>query len=163
MKMYEAYIGDELIETGNIKTIALALGLSETRVRAIADKQHAKFTVIEIGTVEQVYAYYIGDDFITEGTLQQISKETGELMVNLHFLRSDAAKKRNLKKTLIKMEGETVIVKRTHGAKFAPVPTNDERREAIKVFKSVPVKPAEWRPSEYAKYLFERSFAKWRA
>ena len=163
MKVYEAYEGDTFIATGTIKDIAAALGLSETRARAIADKQHAKFTVIEIGTVEQVYAYYIGDDFITEGTLQQISKETGELMVNLHFLRSDAAKKRNLKKTLIKMEGETVIVKRTHGAKFAPVPTNDERREAIKVFKSVPVKPAEWRPSEYAKFLFEHSFAKWRA
>lgn len=163
MKVYEAYEGNTFIATGTIKDIAAALGLSVSRARGIANKEHSKYRVIEIGKLEQIYAYYLDDEFVTEGTLQQISKETGELMVNLHFLRSDAAKKRNLKKTLIKMEGETVIVKRTHGAKFAPVPTNDERREAIKVFKNVPVKPAEWKPSEYAKFLFEHSFAKWRA
>lgn len=163
MKVYEAYEGDTFIATGTIKDIAAALGLSVSRARDIANKEHSKYRVIEIGTTQQVYAYYIDDEFITEGSMQQIAEETGELIVNLRFLSSNVAKQRNLKKTLIKLEGETVIVKRTHGAKFAPVPMNDERKEAIKVFKNVPVKPAEWKPSEYAKYLFEHSFAKWRA
>lgn len=163
MKVYEAYVGGELVATGRIETIAEALGLSVSRARSIADKEHSKYKVIEIGTTQQVYAYYIDDEFITEGSMQQIAEETGELIVNLRFLSSNAAKQRNLKKRLIKLEGETMIVKRTHGAKFAPVPTNDERKEAIKVFKNVPVEPAEWKPSEYAKSLFEHSFAKWRA
>lgn len=163
MKTYEAYVDGELVATGRIEIIAEALELSVSRARSIADKEHSKYKVIEIGTTQQVYAYYIDDEFITEGSMQQIAEETGELIVNLRFLSSNAAKKRNLTKTLIKLEGETMIVKRTHGAKFAPVPTNDERKEAIKVFKNVPVKPAEWKPSEYAKYLFEHSFAKWRA
>lgn len=163
MKTYEAYVDGELVATGRIEIIAEALELSVSRARSIADKEHSKYKVIEIGTTQQVYAYYIDDEFITEGSMQQIAEETGELIVNLRFLSSNVAKQRNLKKTLIKLEGETVIVKRTHGAKFAPVPTNDERKEAIKVFKNVPVKPAEWKPSEYAKYLFEHSFAKWRA
>lgn len=163
MKVYEAYEGDTFIATGTIKDIAAALGLSVSRARGIANKEHSKYRVIEIGKLEQIYAYYLDDEFVTEGTMHQIAEVTGEQLVTLNFLSSNAAKKRNLTKTLIKLEGETMIVKRTHGAKFAPVPTNDERKEAIKVFKNVPVKPAEWKPSEYAKYLFEHSFAKWRA
>lgn len=162
MKIYEAYEGDRFIATGTIKDIAAALGLSESRARGMANRGHSKYTVIEIGTRRQVYAYYLDDEFITEGTMHQIAEVTGEQLVTLNFLSSNAAKKRNLRKALIKLEGETMIVKRTHGAKFAPVPTNDERKEAIKVFKNVPVQPAEWKPSEYAKSLFEHSFAKWR-
>src|SRR5699024_11379081 len=163
MKVYEAYEDDKFIATGTIKDIAAALGVSESRARAMANRGHSKYTVIEIGTRRQIYAYYIDDEFVTEGTMHQIAEVTGEQLVTLNFLSSNAAKKRNLTKTLIKLEGETMLVKRTYGAKFAPVPTNDERREASKVFKNVPVKPAEWKPSEYAKSLFEHSFAKWRA
>ena len=163
MKTYEAYVGGELVATGRIETIAEALELSVSRARSIADKEHSKYKVIEIGTTQQVYAYYIDDEFITEGSMQQIAEETGELIVNLRFLSSNAAKKRNLKKTLIKLEGETVIVKRTHKERFAPIPSRDERREEIKVFKNVPVKPVEWKPDPYTRDLFENYFKKWRA
>ena len=163
MKVYEAYEGDTFIATGTIKDIAAALGLSVSRARGIANKEHPKYRVIEIGTLEQIYALYMGDEFITEGTIEQIADRTGETTKDLFFASSNTAAERNRGKRLIKLEGETMIVKRTHGAKFAPVPTNDERKEAIKVFKNVPVKPAEWKPSEYAKSLFEHSFAKWRA
>ncbi|WP_026859373.1 hypothetical protein [Jeotgalicoccus psychrophilus] len=161
MKVYEAYEGDTFIATGTIKDIAAALGVSESRARAMANRGHSKYTVIEIGTRRQIYAYYFNDEFVTEGTMHQIAEVTGEQLVTLNFLSSNAAKKRNLTKTLIKLEGETMIVKRTHGAKFAPVPTNDERKEAIKVFKNVPVKPAEWKPSDYTRDLFEHTFRKW--
>lgn len=161
MKVYEAYEGDKFIATGTIKDIAAALGVSESRARAMANRGHSKYTVIEIGTRRQIYAYYLDDEFITEGTMHQIAEVTGEQLVTLNFLSSNAAKKRNLTKTLIKLEGETMIVKRTHGAKFAPVPTNDERKEAIKVFKNVPVKPAEWKPSNYTRELFNHTFRKW--
>lgn len=163
MKTYEAYVGGELVATGRIETIAEALELSVSRARSIADKEHSKYTVIEIGTIQQVYAYYINDEFITEGTMQQIAEETGELIVNLRFLSSDAAKKRNLTKTLIKLEGETMIVKRTHKERFAPIPSRDERRDEIRVFKNAPAKSAEWKPSDYTRDLFEHSFKKWRA
>lgn len=161
MKVYEAYEGDTFIATGTIKDIAAALGVSESRARAMANRGHSKYTVIEIGTRRQIYAYYLDDEFVTEGTMHQIAEVTGEQLVTLNFLSSNAAKKRNLTKTLIKLEGETMIVKRTHGAKFAPVPTNDERKEAIKVFKNVPVKPAEWKPSNYTRELFNHTFRKW--
>lgn len=161
MKIYEAYEGDTFIATGTIKDIAAALGLSESRTRGMANRGHSKYTVIEIGTRRQVYAYYLDDEFITEGTMHQIAEVTGEQLVTLNFLSSNAAKKRNLRKALIKLEGETMIVKRTHGAKFAPVPTNDERKEAIKVFKNVPVQPAEWKPSNYTRELFNHTFRKW--
>src|SRR5699024_3241206 len=161
MKVYEAYEDDKFIATGTIKDIAAALGVSESRARAMANRGHSKYTVIEIGTRRQIYAYYLDDEFITEGTIHQIAEVTGEQLVTLNFLSSNAAKKRNLTKTLIKLEGETMIVKRTHGAKYAPVPTNDERKEAIKVFKNVPVKPAEWKPSNYTRELFNHTFRKW--
>ena len=161
MKVYEAYEGDTFIATGTIKDIAAALGVSESRARAMANRGHSKYTVIEIGTCRQIYAYYLNDEFVTEGTMHQIAEVTGEQLLTLNFLSSNAAKKRNLTKTLIKLEGETMIVKRTHGAKFAPVPTNDERKEAIKVFKNVPVKPAEWKPSNYTRELFNHTFRKW--
>lgn len=161
MKAYEAYIDGELVATGTIEVIAAALGLSKTRARAIANKTHKKYKVIEIGTIQQVYAYYIDDEFITEGTLQQISEETGELIVTLRFMSSDAAKKRNLRKTLIKLEGETVIVKRTHKERFAPIPSRDENPEEIKVFKNVPVKPREWKPNPYSKALYDNMFKRW--
>lgn len=161
MKVYKAYESDKFIATGTIKDIAAALGVSESRARAMANRGHSKYTVIEIGTRRQIYAYYLDDEFITEGTMHQIAEVTGEQLVTLNFLSSNAAKKRNLTKTLIKLEGETMIVKRTHGAKFAPVPTNDERKEAIKVFKNVPVKPAEWKPSNYTRELFNHTFRKW--
>lgn len=163
VKWYEIYENDKLICTGSAKDIAAAADLSENFIRKVEKFGHGKYRVDYIGTINQVFAYYIGDEFIAEGTIEQIAEETGELIVNLNFLRSDAAKTRNLTKTLIKLEGETVIVKRTHGERFAPVPTNDERREEIKVFKNVPVKPVEWKPSDYTKSLFEHSFSKWRA
>lgn len=161
MKIYEAYEGDTFIATGTIKDIAAALGLSESRARGMANRGHSKYTVIEIGTRRQVYAYYLDDEFITEGTMHQIAEVTGEQLVTLNFLNSNAAKKRNLRKALIKLEGETMIVKRTHGAKFAPVPTNDERKEAIKVFKNVPVEPAEWKPEKYTRELYDNMFKRW--
>lgn len=157
MKAYEAYAGEELVATGRIEIIAKVLGLSVSRARSIADKEHSKYRVIEIGTTQQVYAYYIDDEFITEGSMQQIAEETGELMVNLRFMSSNAAKQRNLKKTLIKLEGETVIVKRTHKERFAPIPSRDEQREQIKVFKNVPAKKSEWKPSGYVRDLFEHT------
>ena len=121
MKVYEAYEDDKFIATGTIKDIAAALGVSESRARAMANRGHSKYTVIEIGTRRQIYAYYLDDEFVTEGTMHQIAEVTGEQLVTLNFLSSNAAKKRNLTKTLIKLEGETMIVKRSHGAKFAPV------------------------------------------
>lgn len=163
VKWYEFYENDKLIGTGSAKSIAAEVGLSENFIRKVEKRGHEKYRVDYIGTINQVYAYYVGDEFMAEGTIEQIAEETGELIVNLNFLRSDAAKTRNLTKALIKLEGETVIVKRTHGERFAPVPTNDERREEIKVFKNVPVKPVEWKPSDYTKSLFEHSFSKWRA
>lgn len=161
MKAYEAYAGDTLIATGNIKTIASALGLSERRARSIAYKGHTKYTVIEIGTIEQIYAYYSGDTFMAEGSIKQIADESGELEKNINFLRFDSAKARNLTKTLIKLEGETMIQRKSIYDRHAPVPAAAERREEVKSFKNITVKPAEWKPSAYTKMLFDAQFKKW--
>lgn len=163
VKWYELYENAKLICTGSAKDIAASADLSENFIRKVEKFGHGKYRVEYIGTINQVFAYYIGDEFIAEGTLQQIADETGELMVNLNFLKSDSAKQRNLTKSLIKLEGETVIVKRTHKERFAPIPSRDEQREQIKVMKNVPAKQAEWKPDPYTRDLFERSFKKWRA
>lgn len=52
-------------------------------------------------------------------------------------------------------------VKRTHGAKFSPVPSNTQQLEEIKVLKNVHVQPVEWKPSEYTRMLFDHAFRKW--
>ena len=46
MKVYEAYEDDKFIATGTIKDIAAALGVSESRARAMANRGHSKYTVI---------------------------------------------------------------------------------------------------------------------
>lgn len=163
VKWYEIYENDKLICTGSAKDIAAAADLSENFIRKVEKFGHGKYRVDYIGTINQVYAYYIDDEFITEGSMQQIAEETGELIINLRFLSSNAAKQRNLKKTLIKLEGETVIVKRTHKERFAPIPSRDEQREQIKVFKNAPAKQAEWKPNDYVKQLHDSYFSKWRA
>lgn len=163
VKWYELYANNELILTGSVKDLSAHIGLPERIIRKIEKFGHDKYRVDYIGTINQVFAYYIGDEFIAEGTIQQISEESGEPEATLNFLRSDAAKSRNLTKSVIKLEGETVIVKRTHKERFAPIPSRDEQREQIKVFKNVPAKQAEWKPSSYTRDLFEHSFKKWRA
>ena len=52
MKTYEAYVDGELVATGRIEIIAEALELSVSRARSIADKEHSKYKVIEIGTTQ---------------------------------------------------------------------------------------------------------------
>lgn len=160
-KWYELYENNELVLTGSVKDISDHTDLPEWNIRKIEKYGHKTYRIEYIGTINQVFAFYIGDEFIAEGTLEQIAEESGELMNTLNFLRSDVAKTRNLTKSLIKLEGETVIVKRTHKERFAPIPSRDERREQIKVMKNVPVKPAEWKPNPYSKALYDNMFKRW--
>lgn len=62
---------------------------------------------------------------------------------------------------IYKRRGDITRVKRTHGAKFSPVPSNTQQLEEIKVLKNVPVQPVEWKPSEYTRMLFDHTFRKW--
>ncbi|WP_077247809.1 hypothetical protein [Bacillus sp. FJAT-27225] len=48
---------------------------------------------------KRVYALYKGDDFLSEGTIREISKETGKSIYFLRYMRTPTYAKRLVKST----------------------------------------------------------------
>lgn len=170
VRVYELLKHGEPIMTGTVNEITKAIGRSATFIRSLQHKEKDGMRLIELGNRMQVYALYDEEEFVAMGTLDEIAETSGVDIQNLKFIRSNIAEERNLRKKLIALEGETVIVKRTHNAKFAPIPENDQevekpkqRKRKITVAVDKPLETTNWNINPYYKQQFEMMFKKWRA
>lgn len=176
-KAYDVFKFDKYIMTGTRPMIQKRLDMTNGSFQHIAYTKKSKtWRITECGKAHQIYGLYDGDTFMMNGTIEQIAAFTNRKEEQIAWLRHDSAQARNLTLSLVeldeeieiertvekpKAEGDIMRVKRTHGAKFAPVPTNTQQPEEIKVLKNVPVQPVEWKPSEYTRMLFDHTFRKW--
>ena len=170
LKIFEVYQYGKLIMTGTLDEIVEKTGLALSTVRIRIKEERDGMKLKEIGKRMQLYAYYDDEEIIDIGTIEEISEKTGLPKHALYWTLSNAAKTRNLKKKLIPLEGETVIVKRTHNAKFAPVPEKvqevekpKQRKRKITVAVDKPLETTNWNINPYYKQQFEMMFKKWRA
>ncbi|WP_026866609.1 hypothetical protein [Jeotgalicoccus marinus] len=159
-RIFEIYDNGRLLMEGSTSEIAKQIGRSQGYVTKLIRKPTERYTMREVGTKEQVFAFYIGERFIATGTLDEIAEVSGETLQTLKFIRSNVAEERNLHKKLIVLEGETVIQRKGIKEKYAPK-TVKERKEQIQVYKTRPVAPVEWNPSKYSKHLFDQCFKGW--
>lgn len=169
-KVYKLYDNGKLIAQGSLLSIAEQTHFSRHYLYTFKDGKSARYRLEHYGDEHSVYAYYIDDDFIMTGSIPEISEATGLKEYYLKFIRSNSSVKRNASKKLIRIEGETVIVKRTHNAKFAPVleSINDMKKEPkknkrISVAVDKPLETTNWNMNDYHKGLFNSMFKKWRA
>ena len=170
LKIFEVYQYGKLIMTGTLDEIVEKTGLALSTIRIRIKEERDGMKLKEIGKRMQLYAYYDDEEIIDIGTIEEISEKTGLPKHALYWTLSNAAKTRNLKKKLIPLEGETVIVKRTHNAKYAPIYEDAKVEEKKKVqIKKISVaidKPLEtknWTMNDYHKGMFESMFKNWRA
>ena len=170
VKVYEMYQFGEVRMTGSLKELHEQTGRAMSTIRSLIDKEKNGVKLIEIGKRMQIYAYYDGDELIETGTIDEISERTDIPLQTLYYMMSNASKNRGSSKTLIPIEGETVIVKRTHNAKFAPVPEKvqevekpKQRKRKITVAVDKPLETTNWNINPYYKQQFEMMFKKWRA
>jgi len=159
-RIFEIYDNGRLLMEGTPGEIAEQLGKSQAYVTQLFRKHTERYTMKEVGTKEQVFAFYIGERFITTGTLDEIAEVSGETLQTLNFLRSNIAEERKLHKKLIVLEGETVIQRKGIKEKHAPK-TVKQRKAQIEVYKTRPVTPVVWKPSKYSKHLFDQCFKGW--
>jgi len=138
---------------------------------------------INKGTVYHriVYSKWDIDKAISTPTDERFTRKRGRRIIHGNRLTDEQveiAKDNGISITTLTyrlkkgMSVEEAITKKVGGKNKGarrPGKLTKKEREAIfaepvkKPVKYVKAKPAEWRPSEYAKYLFEHSFAKWRA
>lgn len=168
LKIFEVYQYGKLIMTGTLDEIVEKTGLSLSTIRIRIKEERDGMKLKEIGKRMQLYAYYDDEEIIDIGTIEEISEKTGLPKHALYWTLSNAAKTRNLKKKLIPLEGETVIVKRTHNAKYAPVPENEPIREVRRVKRPTmqvsidqPVKQTKLVINDYHKGLYKSMFKGW--
>ena len=168
LKIFEVYQYGKLIMTGTLDEIVEKTGLSLSTVRIRIKEERDGMKLKEIGKRMQLYAYYDDEEIIDIGTIEEISEKTGLPKHALYWTLSNAAKTRNLKKKLIPLEGETVIVKRTHNAKYAPVHENDQevekprvRKRKITVGLDKPLETKHWKMNDYHKGLYKSMFKWW--
>ena len=168
VKVYEMYQFGEVRMTGSLKELHEQTGRAMSTIRSLIDKEKNGVKLIEIGKRMQIYAYYDGDELVETGTIDEISERTDIPLQTLYYMMSNASKDRGLSKTLIPIEGETVIVKRTHNAKYAPVHENELIREVRRVKRPTmqvsidqPVKQTELVINDYHKGLYHSMFKGW--
>ena len=168
LKIFEVYQYGKLIMTGSLDEIVEKTGLSLSTVRIRIKEERDGMKLKEIGKRMQLYAYYDDEEIIDIGTIEEISKKTGLPKHALYWTLSNAAKTRNLKKKLIPLEGETVIVKRTHNAKFAPIyedaKVEEKKKTKVKKISVAIDKPLEtknWTMNDYHKGLYKSMFKGW--
>ena len=158
----------EVRMTGSLKELHEQTGRAMSTIRSLIDKEKNGVKLIEIGKRMQIYAYYDGDELVETGTIDEISERTDIPLQTLYYMMSNASKDRGSSKTLIPIEGETVIVKRTHNAKFAPIyedaKVEEKKKTKVKNISVAIDKPLEtknWTMNDYHKQLFDQCFKGW--
>lgn len=140
---------------GTVKEISKATGVSENYIYDNSDLIGAYW--------EEFEAYDKINKREIFGNIDEVTEALG--LSSNYSIRNALKRGGDLRDYKVKLTGkkifvseeDSMIVKRTHKERFAPIPSRDEQREQIKVFKNVPAKQVEWKPSDYVRDLFEHS------
>lgn len=174
VQIFEVYEDEKYLMTGSKQEIAEKFGKNPMTISQWTKKGKEGYEFIHIGEREQAYEYYQNDELMLVGTFKDIVNFSKKDEIYLSYIRRRSYDSPNEPTRIIKLDGQFAISKpiedfeeeeeliqiRTHNAKFAPK-TIKERREQIKVYKTKPVAPVEWKPSEYSKQLFDQCFKGW--
>ena len=110
--VYEMYLDGVYQATGSIQMLAEHLGKTRKTVEGMVHQGNNKrYSFIHIGKYAQIYALYNKDDFVMNGTLDELSAATGIQMKKLEWFRMPSSEKRGGNYQVVKIEGEFEVVR----------------------------------------------------
>ena len=145
------------------------LGVSNGTITRWMKNEHPEHQFKYVGKILelQLYELYLDGKSIMKGTYEEIMNAENIDKNRAQYLR---ASPENSPNRIVLLEGETVIVKRTHKAKYAPIPEKvqevekpKQRKRKITVAVDKPLETTNWNINPYYKQQFEMMFKKWRA
>ena len=174
IQIYEVYQDEEYLMTGSKKEISERLDITFTTISKWIKEGKEGYIFTHIGGREQAYEYYQNDELMLVGTFKDIINFSKKDEPYLSYIRRRSYNYPTSPTRIIKLEGEHAISKpigyfeeeenmiqmKSFKGKHAPK-TVKERKEQIQVYKTKPVAPVEWKPSEYSKHLFDQCFKGW--
>lgn len=108
-KLLAAYLDDEHIGTGTFPELEEITTLKRSTLSNIIRLGHKRYRIEHIGYSVPVYALYDGDDYIADGTLEELAEKTGHSIEKLSFRRWDSWKKKRLKLTMELIDTEHIL------------------------------------------------------
>lgn len=108
-KLLAAYLDDEYIGTGTFEELEEITTLNRSTLSNIARLGHKRYRIEHIGYSVPVYGLYDGDDYIADGTLEELAEKTGHSVEKLSFRRWDSSKKKQLKLTMELIDTEHIL------------------------------------------------------
>ena len=108
-KLFAIYLDDEHIGTGTFTELEDITSLKRITLSNIIRLGHKHYRIEHIGYSVHVYALYDGDDYIADGTLEELAEKTGYSVEKLSFRRWDSAKKQRLKLTMELIDTEHIL------------------------------------------------------
>ena len=112
-KLLAAYLDDEYIGTGTFTELEKITKLKRSTLSNIIRLGHKRYRIEHIGYSVHVYALYDGDEYIADGTLEELAEKTGHSIEKLSFRRCDSWKKKQLKLTMELIDTEHIYLRRT--------------------------------------------------
>ena len=115
VKVYDYYHHMNKVTTGTVPEIAEETGLTKQKLwrmrkspKRIQPNQYnqVEHYLVPVDEVErnQIYALYRGEQLIADGTVKEIARAVQKPEDTVRWYATPAARKRNLKMTLVKLE-----------------------------------------------------------
>ena len=168
VKIYEYYKDGKPVLRGSREEMAKAFNITVNTFVRWAESGHPVHKFVFVGNAVPAYDFYHEDEFIIRGSYDDIERLYIFTRNQMDHIRRESNKNPNRSTRIIRLEGETVIVKRTHNAKFAPIPENEPIREIRRVKRPTmqvsidqPVKQTELVINDYHKGLYKSMFKGW--
>ena len=108
-KLLAAYLDDEHIGTGTFSELEEITSLKRSTLSNIVRLGHKHYRIEHVGYSVPVYALYDGDNYIADGTLEELAEKTGYSVEKLSFRRWDSWKKKRLKLTMELIDTEHIL------------------------------------------------------
>ena len=110
-KLFAIYLDDEHIGTGTFSELEDITSLKRSTLSNIARLGHKHYRIEHIGYSVPVYGLYDGDEYIADGTLEELAEKTGYSVEKLSFRRWDSWKKKQLKLSMVLIDTEHTLFK----------------------------------------------------
>ena len=108
-KLFALFLDDEHIGTGTFSELEEITSLKRSTLSNIIRLGHKRYRIEHIGYSAPVYGLYDGDEYIADGTLEELAEKTGHSVEKLGFRRWDSVKKKRLKLTMELIDTEHIL------------------------------------------------------
>lgn len=108
-KLLKVYFDDKHIGTGTFSELEDITSLKRSTLSNIIRLGHKHYRIEHIGYSVPVYALYDGDNYIADGTLEELAEKTGHSIEKLGFRRWDSWKKKRLKLAMELIDTEHIL------------------------------------------------------